>query len=428
MIGTANGLQNSGKYERIDDGEEITSVEPFPLWAKRMISKPLYQFLAAIIIIAGLILCIYHPWSRNQKTKHSIILQIPYEGAELFEYAEYKFGINASVILGNSTLHMTIWEILVPLVEQPFIDCPEEPYNMTSDGSTSIITLTNMSSTSDCIYKKLHDSMSSKLKIALSNEMQYDAYHEQITVHFTILDLIIFDVRMRPTTSSPTISPTYSPTLNPTTETPSKRPTKSPTHMPTTLGPSRHPTRRPTRSPASDPTTAPPTRSPTLGPSRHPTRRPTRSPTSDPTTAPPTRSPTAQPTTPTNSPTKAPSDKDVPMGLYAGNKVIISYEVDAQMVFNEPGLCNIQILISAANLNITCISEAYTMSGSSIELTDVNNEGDCVHDELGDDVTLKSITFDEEFNEVSIAVKYKFLSETIALAHKNEENSFSFAI
>lgn len=401
MIGTTNGMQNSTGYQRIDEGEERQLVEPFSIWAKRMISKPLYLFLAAVIIIGGITVCVNHPWSQEHKKKYPIIMQLPYEGAELFEYAEYTFGINASVVLSNSSLHLTIWEIVVPLLSQPFIDCPEEPYNITSEGSTTTITLTNTNDSSDCIYKKLHDSIPSKLKMEVSNKMEYDAFHEQITVHFTILDLIKFDVRTYPTTSGPTQSPTpKTPTLSPTSEKPSKSPTRNPTLSPTTLIPTRIPTKRPTRSPASDPTTAFPTGSPTVKPT----------------------------STPTKLPTFTPTVKTQPAGVYAGNKTILGQDIGGQMVFIDEGVCDLQILVDAANLNITCMNEPYTMSGFIVMLTGVDSAGDCVHDGLSDnDVTLVSISFMEALDEVELLVKYHHVPETLVLNHKNEQSSSSFA-
>jgi len=429
MVGTTGGVQSpAGGYQRIDD---TTSVEPFPLWTKRMILKPLNLFLVALIIIVGLILCIEHPWDQKHKRTHSLLLQTPYEGKELFDYDKYTFGINASVILSNSTLDLTIWLIVIPYLEESFIACPNEPYTFTVTGSSSIIKLTSASSKSDCVYKKLHETMPEKLQVALKDEMQYDAWNEQITMHFSILDLVIFDVRMLPNTNSPTRSPTSSPTLYPTTEQPSKNPAMIPTLIPTSQVPSHYPTKTPTGSPTSNITTDAPTKSPALQPTRSPTsnmttaaptkspKLPTTSPTSN-TKAPSTTSPTAQPTKPQKLPTFAPSAGDVPIGFYEGQKTILKYVVDANMQFEQPNVCGIQIVIDAANVNITCTDEEYTMSGNSIELTHVNDEGDCLHDQMKDVVTLKSITYSKDSNQVTVKVKYKILTETIDLAYKNE--------
>jgi len=346
--GTSNGMQNSTGYQRIDEGEERL-VEPFSIWAKRMISKPLYLFLAAVIIIGGITVCVNHPWNQEHKKMYPIIKHLPYEGHELFEYAEYTFGINASIVLGNSTLHLTIWEIVVPLMVQPFIDCPDEPYNLTSEGATSIITLTNMSVSTDCIYKKLHGSLPSKLKMKLSDKMVYDPFHEQITVHFSILDLIKFDVGTYPTTSSPTALPTKSPTLKPTSA-------------------------------------------------------------------------------PTKLPTSTPTFKTRPVGVYAGNKTILGTKIDGEMVFVYEGVCDIQILVDAAHLKITCIDEPYIMNGTSVNLTGVHSEGNCVHDQLiANNVTLVSVTFSGQGDDVEVAVKYDHLTEKLALTHKNEGSSYNFA-
>merc|ERR1712061_98752 len=246
--------------------------------------------------------------------------------------------------------------------------------------------------------------------VALKDEMQYDVWNEQITMHFSILDLVIFDVRMLPNSNSPTLSPTSSPTQYPTTEQPSKNPTMIPTLIPTTQSPSQYPTKTPTGSPTSNMTTAAPTRSPKL---------PTRSPTSS-TKAPSTTSPTAQPTKPPKLPTFAPSAGDVPIGFYKGQKTVLGYVVDANMQFKQPKFCGIQIVIDAANVNITCTDEEYNMSGNLIELKHVNDDGDCLHDEMKDVVSLKSITYSKESNQVTVKVKYKFLTETIDLAYKNE--------
>jgi len=429
MMATSGGVQSPGGYERIDDNTEI-SVEPFPLWAKRMILKPLNLFLVALIIIGGLILCIEHPWDQKHKSKHSLLLHTPYEGKELFDYDKYTFGINASVILSNSTLDLKIWLIVIPYLEESFIDCPKEPYTLTETGATSIIKLTRANKKKDCVYKKLHDTLPEKLQVALKDEMEYDVWNEQITMHFSILDLVIFDVRMLPYTNSPTLSPTSSPTQYPTTEQPSKNPTMIPTLTPTTQSPSKSPTKTPTGSPTSTITTDAPTKSPALQPTRSPTsnmttaaptkspKLPTRSPTT--TKAPSSASPTAKPTKPPKLPTFAPSAGDVPIGFYKGQKTVLGYVVDANMQFKQPKFCGIQIAIDAANVNITCTDEAYKMSGNLIELKHIDDEGDCLHDQMEDVVSLKSITYSKESNQVTVKVKYKFLTETIDLAHKNE--------
>jgi len=452
MMATTGGVQSPGGYERIDDSTEITSVEPFTLWAKRMILKPLNLFLAALIIIAAIILCIEHPWDQKHKRKHSLLLQTPYVGRELFDYEEYIFGINSSIILSNSTLDLTIWMIVEPYLQESFIACPNEPYTITESGATSIIKMTSATSPSDCVYKKIHDTLPEKLKVALKDEMQYNVWNEEVTMHFSVLDLVVFDVRMLPITNSPTLNPTSSPTLNPTTEQPSKSPTRIPSLIPTTQGPSRYPTKTPTGSPTSNVTTDAPTKSPTPQPTRSPTSnmttaaptkspalQPTRSPTSNMTTAAPTKgptllptrspssntkapstsSPTAQPTKSPKLPTSAPSAGDVPIGFYRGQKTILTYVVNANMQFEQPESCGIQIVIDAAHVNITCTDEEYTMNGNSIELTHVNDEGDCLHDQMKDEVTLKSIIYSKDSNQVTITVKYKFLTKTVDLAYEN---------
>jgi len=402
----AGGLQSSSGYERLDDNEEGTPVEPFTLWAKRKILKPMNLFLVALFFIAGLILCILHPWEQKHKIRHSILLHTQYEGAELFEYAEYTFGMNASLTLNNGTLDLTIWEIVTPYLEQALIDCPDEPYTITPDGATSIIKLTREKSKKDCIYKAIHATLPKKLKMALSDEMMYNTYTEEITMHFTILDLVVFDVRMLPNTNSPTLSPTSSPTRYPTMKQPTKSPTGIPTLKPTTQSPSHYPT---TLSPTSNMTTGAPT--------KKPTRSPTMSPTN--TKAPSTGIPTAQPTKSPKLPTFAPSTGDVPIGFYEGQKKVFGYVVDANMRFDKPGICGIQIVIDAAHVNVTCSNEEYTMNGNSVELSNVDNKGDCIHDQMPDDVSLKSITYSKNSNKVTVNVKY-YITESIELAHKNE--------
>merc|ERR1719184_293715 len=179
--------------------------------------------------------------------------------------------------------------------------------------------------------------------------MMYNTYTEEITMHFTILDLVVFDVRMLPNTNSPTLSPTSSPTRYPTMKQPTKSPTGIPTLIPTTQSPSHSPT---TLSPTSNMTTGVPTAKPTSSPTRSPIS----------TKAPSTSSPTAQPTKSPKLPTFAPSIGDVPIGFYKGQKTVFGYVVDANMRFEKPGICGIQIIIDAAHVNVTCTNEEYTMS------------------------------------------------------------------
>merc|ERR1712060_346065 len=201
---------------------------------------------------------------------------------------------------------------------------------------------------------------------------------------------------------------TSTPTLYPTTEQPSKSPTWIPTLIPTTQSPSHYPTKTPTGGPTSNMTTDAPTKSPSLHPTRSPTSKPS------------TSSPTAQPTKSPKLPTSAPSAGDVPIGFYKGQKTILKYVVNANMRFEQPESCGISIVIAAANVNITCTDEEYTMNGNSIELTHVNEEGDCLHDQMKDVVSLKSIPYSKDSNQVTVKVKYKILTESIDLVYDNE--------
>ena len=69
-------------------------------------------------------------------------------------------------------------------------------------------------------------------------------------------------------------------------------------------------------------------------------------------------------------------------------------------------------------IDIDCKDEAYTYDGAStITLDNVGTAGDCAHDALeSNKVTLKSISYDNGSDEITVSVKYSVLSLDVVLS------------
>jgi hypothetical protein len=102
-----------------------------------------------------------------------------------------------------------------------------------------------------------------------------------------------------------------------------------------------------------------------------------------------------------------------PEGSYAGSKTILGETINAAVAINDDSTLDFTI---SGVIDIDCAGEEYTMSGDDISVTHVTESGDCAHDALDDNsVTLKSITYDEDKDEITVSVKYSVMSVDITL-------------
>ena len=101
-----------------------------------------------------------------------------------------------------------------------------------------------------------------------------------------------------------------------------------------------------------------------------------------------------------------------PTGEYAGGITVAGQHIDG--VVNVLDESNLQFTISGI-IDIDC-KEAYSMSGGDISIDGITTSGDCAHDALEENkVTLKSITYDDSADTITVVVKYGFLTETLKL-------------
>eukprot|EP00301_Raphidiophrys_heterophryoidea_P008952 c13247_g1_i1.p1 GENE.c13247_g1_i1~~c13247_g1_i1.p1 ORF type:complete len:557 (-),score=154.31 c13247_g1_i1:122-1792(-) len=107
-----------------------------------------------------------------------------------------------------------------------------------------------------------------------------------------------------------------------------------------------------------------------------------------------------------------------PAGEYKGSKSVMGQTVDTVLVINSDGTLNFQV---SGVVSINCNEEAFTFANNDIAITNINNNGDCVHDALSTNhVTLKEIAFNSASNEVTVTLKYSVVSIVLPLEHVNQ--------
>lgn len=91
-----------------------------------------------------------------------------------------------------------------------------------------------------------------------------------------------------------------------------------------------------------------------------------------------------------------------PSGQYEGSKAVLGVDITCDMRVRS----TVDIVISGP-ISLECDNESYTFEGTILTLDDVDENGDCVHDQLKkEDVTLKSITYDAPSDVLTLNVKY----------------------
>ena len=69
-------------------------------------------------------------------------------------------------------------------------------------------------------------------------------------------------------------------------------------------------------------------------------------------------------------------------------------------------------------LDIDCKNEAYSLSGSKINLTHLNDQGDCVHDALDKyGLAMKAINYNAGGDSIEIQIKKGILTIKVDLSH-----------
>jgi hypothetical protein len=103
----------------------------------------------------------------------------------------------------------------------------------------------------------------------------------------------------------------------------------------------------------------------------------------------------------------------VPSGFYSGSKTLFGETINA--VVNLKTATTLDFGISG-DISLDCKDELYTVSGSSIQMTNIGVAGDCAHDALTDNkITLKSIVYDSAADTITVSVKYSIANVDILL-------------
>lgn len=111
-----------------------------------------------------------------------------------------------------------------------------------------------------------------------------------------------------------------------------------------------------------------------------------------------------------------------PDGEYDGEKSVVGQSVKATMIFSSSSMA----LTIEGPISLSCTDEPYTMQDSNVQLTNIGQNGDCVHDALSSNqVTLKSLTYDSASDSIKVELKYSFLTISMDLNHKSSRMSLT---
>jgi hypothetical protein len=103
-----------------------------------------------------------------------------------------------------------------------------------------------------------------------------------------------------------------------------------------------------------------------------------------------------------------------PVGKYCGTKTLFGETINGVVNFKSSDVLDFAI---SGDFTINCVDEHYTVSGSSVMLSDIDVAGDCTHDALSDNkITLTGITYDSSANTLDVAVKYSVAKLDITLS------------
>jgi len=102
-------------------------------------------------------------------------------------------------------------------------------------------------------------------------------------------------------------------------------------------------------------------------------------------------------------------------GEYSGTKSILGIEITNTITFEDGMKAEFAI---TGPLTIDCPDEPYTIaSNGTISLTNINTDGDCLHDNLAsNDFTFEGMKYNSDSDVIVVSVKYKFFSESITLS------------
>jgi hypothetical protein len=107
-----------------------------------------------------------------------------------------------------------------------------------------------------------------------------------------------------------------------------------------------------------------------------------------------------------------------PSGAYSGSKTILGETINALVSVNSD--TSMDLTISGV-IDLSCADEAYHLDGSEVVVENIDQDGDCAHDALAEnDVTLKSVTYDDAKDEITVSVKYSVLSVDLILSKNGE--------
>merc|ERR1719412_3202248 len=109
---------------------------------------------------------------------------------------------------------------------------------------------------------------------------------------------------------------------------------------------------------------------------------------------------------------------DGPSGTYHGEKTVVGMKIDATVVQQDAN--HMGLTITGA-VSVDCSFEQYSYANGVITITNLDKSGDCLHDALaGAGVTLKSITYDEGGDTITVTVQYLFFTEALTLTHQSD--------
>merc|ERR1711907_627484 len=110
-----------------------------------------------------------------------------------------------------------------------------------------------------------------------------------------------------------------------------------------------------------------------------------------------------------------------PSGTYTGEKKILGEDIKASVTIDDSS--HMDLVISGA-ISISCKNEAYSLSGSTVNVPGASKAGDCIHDALQKEtLSLEGITYDSGANTVTIKVKKSFIGVTFVLTHTGKDDA-----
>ena len=107
-----------------------------------------------------------------------------------------------------------------------------------------------------------------------------------------------------------------------------------------------------------------------------------------------------------------------PSGAYSGSKSVLGETINALVSVNSD--TSMDLTISGV-IELSCADEAYHLDGSDVVVDNIDQDGDCAHDALAENgVTLKSVSYDDANDEITVSVKYSVLSIDLVLSKNGE--------